>query len=230
LKSTYEFLNGPYGWNRHPLAPLWCKAIIYEDGDTQGSWASQGGDGWYLGPSKDNYQCDLYYVIETCAYRVSGLTELFPQHCQLPNLTPHQYLRVLMDALTQATTLASQTTKEKRLIIYLGQKIESLLDPVPILNKQRMVEATQLQVQAEEERVINDTPIITIPCITNLPTIMQTQNPTAKCALKGTTCLHCHVTHNNTPGIMPVPDITQDRDTDTLMRLHAQQERTCRCK
>ncbi len=34
---AYEALNGPYDWNRHPLAPLGCKAIIYEDGDTQGS-------------------------------------------------------------------------------------------------------------------------------------------------------------------------------------------------
>ena len=39
-KSEYEILNGPYNWNRYPLAPLGCKAVIYEDGDTRGSWAS----------------------------------------------------------------------------------------------------------------------------------------------------------------------------------------------
>ena len=33
-KSAYEILNGPYNWNRYPLAPLGCKAVIYEDGDT----------------------------------------------------------------------------------------------------------------------------------------------------------------------------------------------------
>jgi hypothetical protein len=49
--SAYEALNGPYNWNRYPLAPLRCKAVVYEDGDSCGLWASCGVDGWYLGPS-----------------------------------------------------------------------------------------------------------------------------------------------------------------------------------
>jgi hypothetical protein len=39
-KSAYKTLYGPYDWNRYPLAPLGCKAVVYEDGDTRGSWAS----------------------------------------------------------------------------------------------------------------------------------------------------------------------------------------------
>ncbi len=39
-KSAYEILNGPYDWNRYPLAPLGCKAVIYEDGDMRVSWVS----------------------------------------------------------------------------------------------------------------------------------------------------------------------------------------------
>jgi hypothetical protein len=35
-KSAYEVLYGPYDWNRYPLAPLGCKAVVYEDGDTRG--------------------------------------------------------------------------------------------------------------------------------------------------------------------------------------------------
>ncbi len=29
--SAYEILQGPYDWNRYPLAPLGCKAVVYED-------------------------------------------------------------------------------------------------------------------------------------------------------------------------------------------------------
>jgi hypothetical protein len=105
-----------------PLVPLGCKAIIYEDGDTRDSWASRGVKGWYLGPSKDHYHCDMHYIIETCAYHASGLTELFPQHCQMPNSTPHQHLQALTDKLTQATTLANQTTNGRQLIKYLGKQ------------------------------------------------------------------------------------------------------------
>jgi hypothetical protein len=181
LKSVYEIINGPYNWNQYPLAPLGCKAVIYEDGDTRGSWASWGVDGWYLGPSKDHY--DLFYVIETHAYHVSGLTDLlFPKHCRLPNLTPHQHLQALTDELLKPHHWPIRLPK-RQLIKYLGQKIKHLFNPIPILKEQRVAEASQLQVQGEEQRVINDTPIITIPYIMDLPTIMQTRNPTAKCAL-----------------------------------------------
>ncbi len=54
-KSAYEILNEPYNWNRYPLALLGCKAIVYKDGDSRGSWASRGVNAWYLGPSKDHY-------------------------------------------------------------------------------------------------------------------------------------------------------------------------------
>ncbi len=53
--SAYEALNGPYNWNRYPLAPIGCKAVIYEDCDIRELWASRGVDGWYLGPSRDHY-------------------------------------------------------------------------------------------------------------------------------------------------------------------------------
>jgi hypothetical protein len=69
--STYKALNGQYNWNQYPLALLGCKALIYEDGDTFGSWASREINGWYLGPLLDHYRCDLYCVPETRADRIS---------------------------------------------------------------------------------------------------------------------------------------------------------------
>jgi hypothetical protein len=58
--SAYKALNGPYDCNRYPLAPLGCKAVVYEDGNTRGSWALQGVYQWYLGPLMDHYRCDLH--------------------------------------------------------------------------------------------------------------------------------------------------------------------------
>jgi hypothetical protein len=65
---AYEALNGPYSWNQYPLVPLGCKAVIYEDRDTRGSWVSRGVNGWCLGPSLNHYWCNVYYVPETRAY------------------------------------------------------------------------------------------------------------------------------------------------------------------
>ncbi len=59
----------------------------------------------------------------------------------------------------------------------------------------------------EEQKVINNTPILTIPRITETLAIMQSCYPTAKGTLKNTPCLHQQTTRINTPGIIPVPTL-----------------------
>jgi hypothetical protein len=109
-------------------------------------------------------------------------------------LTPHQHLRALKDELAKATKLASGTTKGKQLLKFLVKKIDNLLHPKPPNKEQRMVNETQIATCEEEQRVIDTTPIITISQITKLPTIMKTNNHTAKRVLKGTKHLHRQVT------------------------------------
>ncbi len=74
----------------------------------------------------------------------------------------------------------------------------------PNVEEQRVQEARTQAIYKEEQRVIVNTPILTIPQITDTPNIMQSRNPTAKRALKKTARLHRQVTRNNTPGTAPV--------------------------
>ncbi len=187
---AYEALNGSYDWNRYPLAPLGCKAIVYEDEDTRGSRASRGVDAWYLGPSQDHYRCDLYYIPETRAYQISGSAELFPQHCQLPDITPYQHLQELANDLTETAIGVPDTPKQRQLLQQLEQGIKKLLAPPPNVEEQRVQEECTQAIRKDEQRVINNTPIVTIPRITDAPKIMQSQNPTTKRALKKTARLH----------------------------------------
>jgi hypothetical protein len=120
-------------------------------------------DAFYLGPAQDHYQCNYYYIPETRAYRISGSTELFPRHCQVPALTPHQHLRTLIDELTKHTAEANTTPKRIRLLKLLGMWIHDLLTPPPIQDEQRVDKAGQRDAREAEQRVIHDTPIITIP-------------------------------------------------------------------
>ncbi len=193
-KSAHETLFGAYDWNRYPLAPLGCKAVIYEDGDTRGSWALRGVDGWYLGPSQDHYCCNLYYVPETRGYRISGSTDLFPQHCQLPNMTPHQHFRALIDEMMDDLERQSTTPKGRCILALLKDRIARLLAPPPTIDEQRVRTEEQRVnndgIHEAEQRVINETPIVTIPRITDAPSIMEARNPTAKRALKATPRVH----------------------------------------
>ncbi len=199
---AYKALNVPYNWNRYPFAPLGCKAVIYKDGDKRGLWASRGIDGWYLGPSKDYYQCALYYIPETRAYCILGSTELFPQHCQLPNLTPDQHFRALTEELAKETAMANNTATGRRLIKLLQSRIKQIVEPMAVITEQEAKEQEQ-RVRMQQQRVIDETPILTVPCITNAPPIIKSGNPTAKWALKNTPRLHRQSTRNNTPGAVP---------------------------
>ena len=145
----------------------------------------------------DHYRCDLYFIPETRAYRISGSTELFPQHCQLPNLTPHQHFRALTDKLAKSTAIASATQKGRRLIKLLQANITKILNPTSALEEQRV---RKNNMQMQQQRVIDNTPIIAVllvPCITNAQPILQARNPAAKRTLKDTPRLHQQVTRNN---------------------------------
>jgi hypothetical protein len=200
---AYEALNGPYNWNRYPLAPLGCKAVIYEDGNTRGSWASRGIVGWYLGLSLDHYRCNVYHVPETRVYGLLGSTKLFPQHCQLPTFTPHQHLRELTDELAAEGTIAGMANKGHRLLTLLQTHIGNILTPQSLIPAPTTEHRVEQRVSTEQQRVIDDTPIITLQCITDAPAIMASCNPTAKRNIKTTPVTHLCVTRNNTPGGVP---------------------------
>ena len=130
-KLAYKILNGPYNWNRYPLVSMGCNAIVYEDSNTRRLWVSWGVDTFYLGPSKDHCRCNNYYVPKTRAYRMYGSTELFPQHCQLPFLTPHQHFWALTNELTEHTAQANNTTKGRCLLRLLALRVKNLPNPPP---------------------------------------------------------------------------------------------------
>jgi hypothetical protein len=168
--SAYEALNGPYDWGRYPLAPPGCKAIIYKAPAVQGTWVLHGTNAWLLGPSKDHYQCNLFYVTKTQAYRISGSAELFPQHRQVPNLSPIEHLKALTEELAGETTKASKTTKGKALLKILRTHLDDLVRPSPAPTEQRVPTAP----------TTSPTLPLALQRVSDSPAIMQTRDPMAK--------------------------------------------------
>ncbi len=168
------------------------------------AWSVGAARSWWLvfRPIANHYQCNLYYLPETRKYQISGSTTLFLQQCQLLYMTLHQHLHALMDKLTNCSAPTSTTPKGKRLFCMIQEGIALMLAPSSTAKEQRV--SNNLHQEAEQG-VIDDTPIIHIPRLTDTPGIMELRNPMAKHALKLTPCLHWRVTQNNTPGILPVP-------------------------
>jgi hypothetical protein len=143
------------------------------------------------------------------AYRISGFTKLFPQHCQLPALMPSQHLCKLTEELATKGSSARNNTKGRRLLKLLQSHIGNILTlppPCPVLQPEQRVEQ---RVSMDKQRVINDTPVPTLQQISNAPAIMALCNPTAKRSLKVMPWIHNQLTRNNTLGGVPL--ITQSK-------------------
>ena len=82
--AAEAMLNGPYDFNRTPIAPLGTKCIVHEKPAVHGTWAPHGVDGWYIGPARDHYRCYSVYVPSTKGVRVSETVEFFPFHVSMP--------------------------------------------------------------------------------------------------------------------------------------------------
>ena len=114
---AYEAIWAPYDWNHFLLTPPGCKAVIYESPTSRGSWGSRNTDAWYLGPLRDHYQCNHYFVPETRAYCISGSAELFPQHCQIPFLSTSDHMQELTNEVV--STLKIMTVEKQRRVLTL---------------------------------------------------------------------------------------------------------------
>jgi hypothetical protein len=102
--------------------------------------------------------------------------------------------------LAESTAIASATNEGRRHIKLLQSKIVDILHPPALENTPQ----AKRRVREEKQRVIGETPILTVPRITDARPIMQVWNPTAKRVLKNTQWIHQQLTPNNTPGGIPL--------------------------
>ena len=150
--------------------------------------------GWHCTTS--TYTNTTSCTTSFAAYRISGLAELFPQHYQVPNLSPNAHFKALTEELQTTMVTAPGTTNGR------PKTIKTILAPQ---NKEEQTVATE-DIIASPQR--EDAHIWTIPRISDAPAIMQTRDPMAKRNLIITACIHRRQTRNNTPGALP--KITRD--------------------
>ncbi len=134
---------------------------------------------------------------EARTYRISGSAKLFPQHCQVPNLSNNAHLKALTEELETSTGIAAKTHKGRTLIKVLAKAIKTILTP-PAVSEQRVDNnIREVETQRENEDI---TPITRI---SDAPAIMKARDPTAKRNLIKDARTHRRITQNNTPGAVP---------------------------
>ncbi len=194
-KSAYEVLEGPYDWNRYPLAPLGTKAVIYEAADTRASWALHGLDAWLLEPSKDHYCCNLYYFPKTKGYQVSGSADLFPQHCIAPTYTPVTHVVELSTELQDTLTTLPRTACTSAVVTTLARHIDAyVLGTVPPSSR----EEQRVDMVSPPPAIHQGIQRVTDTCHTPLA-----NNPTSTRVLQTAPQTHLREMRANIPGALP---------------------------
>jgi len=113
-------------------------------------------------------------VPETRAYRISGSAELFPQHCQVLNLSKHAHLKALTEELETSTGSAAKTHKGRVLKRALGKAIKAILNPPDASEQSVDNSIREVRTQPENEDIAQ------ITRISDAPAIMKARDPTAK--------------------------------------------------
>ena len=103
--SAYAQLFGQFDFNRTPLAPPGCEAIIFNTPDQRKSWDFHGEKGWYVGPAMEHYRCFLTVNPNTGRQRVAETLQFLPHNFDMPKTSS-------LDVITRAASdLASALAK-----------------------------------------------------------------------------------------------------------------------
>ncbi|KAL7480635.1 hypothetical protein ACHAW6_006312, partial [Cyclotella cf. meneghiniana] len=86
--SAYAHLNGPFDYNKMPLAPMGCNAQIHKKTDSCRTWAFHSIDGRYLNTSPEHYRTHCCHIKSTNSEHLSDIVHFQHKHITNPSLAP----------------------------------------------------------------------------------------------------------------------------------------------
>eukprot|EP00804_Cyclotella_cryptica_P009165 CCRYP_003221-RB/>CCRYP_003221-RB protein AED:0.37 eAED:0.37 QI:0/-1/0/1/-1/1/1/0/370 len=110
--SAYAHLNGPFNYNKMPLAPMGCSVQVHEKSDARGTWAFHSIDGWYLSTSPEHYSTHRCHIKSTNSERLSDTVVFQHKSITHPSLTPTDKLMQAVSACAAALKGITAPTKD----------------------------------------------------------------------------------------------------------------------
>ena len=99
--SAYIQVWGAFDFNKTPLAPIGCKAVIHDRPENRGSWDSHGTLAYYIDIAENHYRNYKCYVPETHVTRISDTVEFFPKLVQMPKTSSEDRLAAILEDLKE---------------------------------------------------------------------------------------------------------------------------------
>ncbi|KAL7484806.1 hypothetical protein ACHAW6_011918 [Cyclotella cf. meneghiniana] len=120
--SAHAQLNGPFDYNKMPLAPMGCNIQVHEKSDSCSTWAFHSVDGWYLGTSPEHYSTHCCHIKVTNRDRLSDTGSFQHKHITNPTLIPADKL---MQAIANCTSILKGIVAPSKDIITLQRLLTS---------------------------------------------------------------------------------------------------------
>ena len=160
--STYEALNGPFDYNKTPLAPLGSPTLLYDDPTNRNTFAPHCTDEIYVAPSMLHYHNRKYWVPSTQKMCISSSEKIYPAHCEVPTISEaDKTLIAASDILTAMQATVPHTAKAK---LRHAKALQSLTEIIKnTLNVREAPTATPIvstSTDATSPRVIQKTPSV----------------------------------------------------------------------
>ena len=179
--SAFKALNGPFGYNKTPLASLGYPAVLYDNPTDRNTFAPHCTDAIYVAPSMLHYRNRKYWVLSTQKMRISSSARIYPEHCKVPTIL-----------------------EEDKTIIAAADLLAKMQAAVPHTAKAKLRHAKSLQ---NLTPIIENTPSPRVaPTVT--PTVSASTDATSPRVIQGTPRVHQRRTRHNTP--MPKIDEVND--------------------
>jgi hypothetical protein len=86
-RSAYAHLNGPFDYNKMPLAPMGCEVQVHKKSDSHGTWAYHSVDGWYLSTLPEHYRMHVCHIKSIKSNQLSDPVHFKHKHITNPALT-----------------------------------------------------------------------------------------------------------------------------------------------
>ena len=90
--SAYAYLLREFYFNVTPLAPPGTRVVAHTKPAVRGTWAPNGKDAWYVGPSMEHYRCVNCHFPQTRATRDVDTVIFFPSIIPFPQIKIDEFL------------------------------------------------------------------------------------------------------------------------------------------
>jgi len=85
--SAWEYFNGPFDFNKTPLAPMGCRVLIHAKPSTRRSWDYRAKQGFYVGPALDHYRCYELVKSDKKQKVISDTVQFRHAYLQIPKVS-----------------------------------------------------------------------------------------------------------------------------------------------